>query len=139
MIQNRIEKKIMWRHLDMAGIVFYPKYYEWIDGCSHLFFEKISLSLLDLWKERQLQFTLVNTGCEYYKPGRYHQDIIITTHLVEVAGKTISIEHIMSDKLTGTDMVKAREKRICLDASNPERFRAIEIPPDIRHVLEVAL
>jgi len=27
------------------GIVFYPRYYEWIDACGHLFFESIGLNI----------------------------------------------------------------------------------------------
>ena len=55
--------------LDALCIVFYPRYYEWMDGCTHLFFEKINLDLVELWKKRQLIFSLVKTSCEYVLPG----------------------------------------------------------------------
>jgi len=37
MMQNVVERKIMWGDLDSLGIVFYPRYYEWIDASGHLF------------------------------------------------------------------------------------------------------
>ena len=89
MIQNKIEKIIMWGDLDSLGIVFYPKYYDWIDGYSHLFFDKISLNLVELWKKRQIVFGLIKTSCDYFSPGRYHQKIIITTHIEKIEKKIL--------------------------------------------------
>ena len=37
MFQNVIERQIGWGDLDPAGIVYYPRYYEWIDAAGHLF------------------------------------------------------------------------------------------------------
>ncbi|HUU80038.1 MAG TPA: acyl-CoA thioesterase, partial [Acidobacteriota bacterium] len=72
MKENIVERKIMWGDLDSLGIVFYPRYYEWIDACGHLFFESISLNIGDLWRERKIIFGLVETSSRYFKPGRYH-------------------------------------------------------------------
>jgi len=65
-----VERKIMWGDLDALGIVFYPRYYEWIDGCGHLFFEAAGFRQGDLWKERGLIFGLVETSCKYFCSGQ---------------------------------------------------------------------
>ena len=129
----------MWGDLDSLGIVFYPRYYEWIDASGHLFFEAIGLKLGNLWNERQILFGLVKTSCSYHKPGRYHQKISITTHVDALAQKTVVLKHAIRELPTGTLLVEGYEKRICLDVSDPDNFRAIDISDDILTVLKDAM
>ena len=137
--KNIVERTIMWGDLDALGIVFYPRYYEWIDGCSHLFFESLDLELKTLNEKRNINFGLVETGCAYLKPGRYHQTIQIVTHLEELHKKTILVKHdiLLSDD--GSLLVEGRERRICMDTSNPQKIRARDIPADILSIFKNAM
>jgi YbgC/YbaW family acyl-CoA thioester hydrolase len=138
MLVNTVVKRIMWGDLDSLGIVFYPRYYEWIDASGHLFFEACGLNLDRLWRERGLTFGLAETSCRYLAPGRYHQTLEIRTSLAELGGKTAVLSHQLVDQAAGALLVDGREVRICLDVSDPERFRAREIPADVRARLEAA-
>jgi len=127
----------MWGDLDPLGIVFYPRFYEWIDACGHLFFEKINLNMMALWRDKRIAFGLVETSCRYFKPGKYLGIIRITTSIDTLEERTVLLRHNIrasNDAL----MAEGLEKRICLDVSDPENFRAIYIPPDIYNVLESA-
>lgn len=138
MKQNIIERKIMWGDLDSLGIVFYPRYYEWIDACGHLFFESIQLNIGNMWRDRNLLFGLVETSCKYFHSGRYHQIIRIATQIETLETKTLTLGHTIRNADDDTLMVKGIEKRICLDASNLEDLQAINIPEDIYAVLKRA-
>ncbi|MFH2011235.1 MAG: acyl-CoA thioesterase [Pseudomonadota bacterium] len=129
--KNTVERKIMWGDLDSLGIVFYPRYYEWIDGCGHLFFASLNVNLNDLSKKRQIGFGLVETGCRYFRPGRYHETIRITTCIEELTDKTIHLNHRITLASDDTLMVEGFEKRICMDLSNPDNIRAMDIPKDV--------
>ena len=135
MKHNIVERKIMWGDLDSLGIVFYPRYYEWIDACGHQFFEAINLNLGMLWHERKILFGLVETSCRYVKPGRYHQEISIMTNIDSMDKKTLVLKHIIRASADDVLMVEGLEKRICLDVSDPQNFRGMEIPEDIYTVL----
>jgi YbgC/YbaW family acyl-CoA thioester hydrolase len=139
MVQQSVEKKIAWGDLDSLGIVFYPRYYEWIDESSHLLFDKIGLNLVELWKHRKLQFGLVKTGCEYFSPGRYHQKIIIQSHIEQVQQKTVTIRHTIVDKQQNRKMVSGMEKRICICEEKPHLLRACDIPGDIKAIVQKQL
>ena len=128
----------MWGDLDSIGIVFYPRYYEWIDASGHLFFESIGLNLGTLWKERDILFGLVETSCRYSSPGRYHQEIEIVTHIDALKAKTVLLRHVIRRLEDKGHMVAGHEKRICMDVSDRENFRAIKIPEDIHEVLQRA-
>jgi YbgC/YbaW family acyl-CoA thioester hydrolase len=138
MKENIVERKIMWGDLDSLGIVFYPRYYEWIDACGHLFFESISLNIGDLWRDRKIIFGLVETSSRYFKPGRYHQEIRIITTIDALKKKTVLLKHIIRGSRNDELLVEGSEKRICLDVYDPENFQVIEIPPDIFSLLKKA-
>lgn len=129
----------MWGDLDSLGIVFYPRYYEWIDASAHLFFESAGLDLGKLWGERQIQFGLIETSCRYASPGRYHQWTRIETTVKALGSKTLTLRHTIEDKVDARLMVTGIEKRICMDVSDPTTIRATAIPDDIHRVLENAI
>jgi YbgC/YbaW family acyl-CoA thioester hydrolase len=136
---HTVDRKIMWGDLDSLGIVFYPRFYEWIDASGHLFFEAVGLTIGDMWRDRKILFGLVETSCRYQQPGRYHQETRITTHVDALTEKTATLKHVISDRTTGALLVEGYERRICLDVSDPDNFRAINIPADILAVLEDAI
>jgi YbgC/YbaW family acyl-CoA thioester hydrolase len=137
--KQMVEKKIMWGDLDALGIVFYPRYYEWIDGCSHLFFESLNLNLKFLNEQRQINFGLIETGCRYFKPGRYHQTIRIVTQLEELEKKTILLKHQILSAEDDVLMVETRKKQIYINTSDSKKIRARDIPDDIYTILKEAL
>ncbi len=135
MKKNTIKKQIAWGDLDSLGIVFYPNYYKWIDASSHMFFKSLNLSLGSLWKERKIIFGLVETGCKYHFPGRYDEWIEIVTYIDDILDKAVLLRHDIFRLLDRSLMVDGFEKRICLDVSDTLKFKAIDIPQDIRIVL----
>jgi YbgC/YbaW family acyl-CoA thioester hydrolase len=138
MKQHIVERRIMWGDLDSLGIVFYPRYYEWMDACGHLFFESMDLNLGDLWRERRILFGLAETSSRYFRPARYHQKIRITTSIDGLEEKTVRLKHVIQDSEGDELLVEGLEGRICLDVSDPTDFRAIAIPSDIYDVLSQA-
>jgi len=135
MKSHTVDRKIMWGDLDSLGIVFYPRFYEWMDASGHLFFEAIGLTIGDMWLRRKILFGLVETSCRYQRPGRYHDEIRITTHVDALTEKTATLKHSIADRSSGALLVDGYEKRICLDVSDPDNFRAMDIPDDIMAVL----
>ena len=133
-----VDRQIGWGDLDPLGIVFYPRYAEWIDASAHLFFESIGLSLQNLWQNRQLLFGLIETTNRYHQPGRYHQHIQIHTGLEALGEKVITLKHTIESAADHSLMVAGIEKRICLHVSDPMNLRAVGIPADIRTMLDAA-
>jgi YbgC/YbaW family acyl-CoA thioester hydrolase len=139
MVENRVDRTIMWGDLDSLGIVFYPRYYEWIDAASHLFFESIGLNMGELWEKRGILFGLGETSCRYMKAGRYHQRISIITGIASIEIKTVVFRHTIEDASTHELMVEGMEKRICMNVSEPTKLRTVNIPGDISYVFREAM
>ena len=136
---NTVERRIMWGDLDAAGIVFYPRYSEWIDGCAHQFFETIGIPHDRLWKDHNMVFGLVETRCRFKNAGRYHQRILITTVLQELNSKGMTLQHTITRKGDDKILVIGLEKRICLDTSDPLNLKTAKFPKKIYQKLESVL
>lgn len=139
MKQQVIEREITWGDLDSLGIVFYPRYYEWMSASTHLFFDALALNLGTLLQERRITFSLAETSARYLRPGRYQQMIRITTKIEALEDRTVALLHQIR---SGTDsglMVEGREKRICVHIAASGALRAIAIPDDLRACLRKAL
>jgi len=130
-MENIVERRIMWGDLDAAGIVFYPRYSEWIDGCAHQFFEAIGIPHDRIWKDHRMIFGLVETQCRFKYAGRYHQHIVITTKLQELNARGMTLQHTITCKDNEKVLVVGIEKRICLDTSDPLNLKAAPIPKKI--------
>jgi YbgC/YbaW family acyl-CoA thioester hydrolase len=136
--QQLTEREIMWGDLDSLGIVFYPRYYEWMSASGHVFFDSIDLNLGTLLRERKIIFSLVETSARYFNPGRYQQKICIATEIEALGDKTVLLLHQIRLATDSTLLVEGREKRICLSVTDSEHLRAITIPDDIRACLQKA-
>jgi YbgC/YbaW family acyl-CoA thioester hydrolase len=139
MIQNEVERTIMGGDLDALGIVFYPRFYEWIDACGHIFLNKLGLNLDTLWSEQGILFGLGETSCRYHRPGRYLQKVRIVTGIESLDDKRIHLSHRIYLCEDNTLLVDGLEKRICMDVSNPARFHACNIPAGISEILRRTL
>ena len=138
MTQYAIERKIMWGDLDALGIVFYPRYSEWIDASGHHFFDKLGLNLGKLWTEHGILFGLVETTCQYRHSGRYYQRIKIVTQIEALSSKTVDLAHRIYACEDERLMVTGLEKRVCMDVTEPKRLKAQKIPPEVHTVLHQA-
>ena len=139
MEQNNVKRQIMWGDLDPLGIVFYPRYYEWMDACGNLFLEAISLGHRYLVNERKVGFPLVETSATYYKPGRYLQTVRILTNIHSLEEKVLVLKHSIEVPDDAGLLVEGFEKRICTDLSDTQNLRAINIPEDIYAILGKAM
>ncbi len=134
-----LDQKIMWGDLDPLGIVFYPNYYKWMDGCAHLFMESLGLPMKELLEKQGIIFALIETRCQYYSPGKYHQTVRIRTSLAAMEPKTLLLRYRFHRMPQDELMAQGWERRVCLDASDPLHLKARDIPQDIALILGSAL
>lgn len=133
--RNIVKRKVGWGDLDPLGIVFYPKFYEWMDEASHIFFERIGLNLLELLNKRNIIFALVETGARYIKPARYHDEIEIISYIKDVQEKILIMTHEIRLLKNDTLLIEGYEKRICLKRVRYQ-LKAIPFPEDIYQILK---
>lgn len=133
--RNSLKRRITWGDLDALGIVFYPRFYEWMDEASHIFFDKIGLNLVRLLREKGIIFALAETGARYIRPARYHDDIEIISYVKDIDDKTVTMYHEIRSLSEGGLLVEGYEKRICIRLISEGRFKSVSIPKSIKEII----
>ena len=129
--------QVRWGDVDAAGIVFYPRFYEWYDlGCEALF---ASLGLP--WPEAFPKYGIVGvpileSGARFLAPVRYGDVLTIRSAVAWVKGTTFRMEHTISvgERLCATGFeVRAWVAR---PATPGARLSAKPIPDEVARKLK---
>ena len=119
---------------DPAGIVFFPNFSRWMDQSSFAFFRACGVPP---WRELQRTRGIVGTPLleihtRFLRPATYGDTIEVHTTIEEWAAKTFRHRHAVrrGDEL----LCEGTEVRafVIRDPENPDRIKAIAIPPDIQ-------
>ena len=63
------QRKIRFSHCDPAGIVYFPHFFDMINGCVEDWFaEAVGVNSQELLIKRRVGFPIVNTRCEFFRP-----------------------------------------------------------------------
>jgi 4-hydroxybenzoyl-CoA thioesterase len=124
--------QVRWGDVDAAGIVFYPRFFEWYDyGCEALF-AAVGLP----WPEAFPRYGVVGvpileSGSRFVSPARYGDTLTIRSAVAWVKDKTFRMEHEIAagDRLCAAGFeVRAWVKR---PAAAGDRLEAAPIPEDV--------
>ena len=95
MLTNTRKIRVQWGDCDPAGIVFYPRYFEWFDAGTILLFEKAT----GLTKIRMLEkyggagLALLEARANFKVASHYGEDIEIETQVTEFRRSSFFVEH----------------------------------------------
>src|SRR4029453_4820167 len=112
MLTNTRLIRVQWGACAPAGIVFYPRYFEWFDAGTILLFEKAT----GLTKIKMLEryggggLALGGGGANVTGPPQYGDDIEIETSVKEFGRSSFSMLHRV--KKAGAPALEGHEKRV---------------------------
>jgi 4-hydroxybenzoyl-CoA thioesterase len=94
MVENDCSVKVRWSEADPAGIVFYPRFFEWFDLATEALFESVGLPWPVVFpKYRVVGVPIVESGARFVSPVRYGDEVRIRSAITEVRNKTFRVEH----------------------------------------------
>jgi 4-hydroxybenzoyl-CoA thioesterase len=105
--------RVQWGDCDPAGIVYYPRYFEWVDASTLLLFEKAT----GLTKIRMLEryggagLALLEARAAFKVASQYGDNLKIETRVTEFRRTTFFVEHRFT-KADGTLALEAFETRL---------------------------
>ena len=97
MVSHALTVKVRWSEADPAGIVFYPRFFEWFDLGTEALFESLGLPWPEMFPAEQIVgVPIVESGARFASPVRYGDEVRIETTVSEVREKTFRVEHAVS-------------------------------------------
>ncbi len=129
---------IEWAHCDKAGIVFYPRFYEWFDQATERLFKTVGLGYPELAARfGVLGMPLLESGARYENQCRLGDRIMLESWVDEWAARTFLVKHRVTHA-DGRPGLEGFERRVILvpDPDSAKGVKAAPIPADIRAALD---
>jgi len=86
--------KVRWSEADPAGIVFYPRFFEWFDLATEALFESLELPWPVIFpRYRIVGVPIVESGARFTSPVRYGDRVRVRSEVTEVGARTFRVAH----------------------------------------------
>src|ERR1700752_382617 len=88
---------VRWGDVDAAGIVFYPRFFEWYDYGSEALIASLGLAWPEMFpKYGIVGVPILESGSRFVSPARYGDTLSIRSIVAWVKDKTFRMEHEIS-------------------------------------------
>jgi len=123
---------IEWGDCDPAGIVWYPRYFEWFDASTAALFAAVGVSNSVMHKAwRIVGIPMVDTRAKFFLPSKFEDRLTIESTVLEFRRSSFDVRHRMLKD--GALAVEGFETRVWTvrDPEDPERLRSAPIPAEV--------
>jgi 4-hydroxybenzoyl-CoA thioesterase len=134
MLSNRKEIHVEWGDCDPAGIVYFPRFFEYFDACTNALFEKAGFHKAEMLQYYGLLgIPMIDTRAQFYAPASFGEMVVVETRITEWGRSSFQVEH----KLFKGDLLAAEgsEKRVWTvrDAGAAHGIRSEPIPEEVKN------
>jgi 4-hydroxybenzoyl-CoA thioesterase len=132
LLTNTRHVSVQWGDCDPAGIVWYPRYFEWFDASTAALFAAAGVSNGVMHKTyRILGIPMVDTRAKFFIPSKYEDELTIESTVIEFRRSSFDVSHRMLKN--GELAVEGFETRVWTvrDSDDPERLRSEPIPAEV--------
>ncbi|MEP4198017.1 MAG: thioesterase family protein [Aliishimia sp.] len=84
------DQKVLFKHCDPAGIVFYPRYFEMINDCVEAFFDKIGMPFETLHKDAALPTAQISTT--FHAPSRHGDALVLSLRISHIGTSSLGLK-----------------------------------------------
>jgi 4-hydroxybenzoyl-CoA thioesterase len=134
-----VQVQVGWGDCDPAGIVFYPRFYAWMDLSSHALAREMGISREAMLPPSRdmLGFPVVGTQAEYLSPARMDDVLEVRTWVSRVGRSSLSLRHeiVRVDKGREELLVLGREDRVFIGRDERGSMRSRELTASMRSAL----
>ena len=134
MLSNRKEIHVEWGDCDPAGIVYFPRFFEYFDACTNALFEKAGFHKPEMLKKYGLLgIPMIDTRAQFYAPASFGETVAVESRITEWGRSSFQVEH----KLYKGELLAAEgnEKRVWTvrDPLKPNGIRSETIPQEVKN------
>lgn len=129
-----------WGDCDPAGIVFYPRFYAWMDMVSHALAREMGIpreAMIPPGTD-MLGFPVVGTQAQYLTPARMDDELEVRTWVARVGRSSLSLRHEIVRLNAGGEedlLVRGREDRVFIGRNEQGEMQSRELTPRMREAL----
>jgi len=133
MLTNRREIQVEWGDCDPAGIVYFPRFFEYFDASTGALFEKAGLRKAEMLRTYGLVgIPLIEAAAQFFVPARFGETVEVESRIVEWGSSSFRVEHKLYRQ--GQLAAEGRERRVWT-VRDPERqsgLRSEPVPQEVK-------
>jgi 4-hydroxybenzoyl-CoA thioesterase len=132
LLTNTRKISVEWGDCDPAGIVWYPRYFEWFDASTAALFAAAGVSNSVMHKSyRIVGIPMVDTRARFFIPSKFEDALTIESTVTEFRRSSFDVHHRVLKN--GQLAAEGFETRVWTvrDSDDPERLRSQPIPPEV--------
>ena len=129
-----IPRRVQFAETDMAGIVHFANYFRWMEEVEHAFFRSVGLSVSMQHEGMHVGWPRVSTGCEFFGPVKFEDELELRLRVVKVGDKSFSYE--VDFLLGGRNVALGKTTSVCCELRPDGTMKSISIPPSLRERLD---
>ncbi|MEJ2408974.1 MAG: thioesterase family protein [Novosphingobium sp.] len=119
---------VRFAHVDGAGIVFYPRYFEMLNGAVEDWFARaLGADFRNMHQERGIGVPTVQLEAEFLSPGMLGDDLTVRITPRRVGRSSCTYDAVFT--ANGRDRLKASATLVCMNLTT---MKAVPWPDDIR-------
>jgi 4-hydroxybenzoyl-CoA thioesterase len=133
LLTNTRKVSVEWGDCDPAGIVYYPRYFEWFDDSTAALFSAAGVANGVMHKAYKIVgIPMVDTRARFLIPSKYEDELTIESTVVEFRRSSFDVRHRLLKN--GVLAVEGFETRVWTvrDPDDPERLRSQAIPEEVK-------
>lgn len=133
MLSNRKEIHVEWGDCDPAGIVYFPRFFEYFDACTNALFEAAGFRKAEMLKQYGLiGIPLVEASAQFHAPASFGDTVTVESRIVQWGTSSFRVEHrLYKGSVLGAE---GRETRVWTvrDTQSPKGMRGEVIPAEVK-------
>ncbi|RED49062.1 acyl-CoA thioesterase [Aestuariispira insulae] len=127
-------QKVLFNHCDPAGIVFYPRYFEMLNGVVEEWFEEaLNCSFAEMHLNRKTGVPTAHLEVDFKKPSRLGEELIFEIGVEKLGGSSADCVFAVTGR---ADHVLRFEGKLTLVYFSMETGRALRWPADLSQALK---
>lgn len=129
---NKRTIHIEWGDCDPAGIVYFPRYFEFFDACTSALFESVGLPKQEMLQKYSIAgIPLVESRARFLVPSSFGDTVIVESRVTQWGRSSFSVEHKLFKKQELA--VEGFEKRVWAVRApgNSKKLQSQAIPREV--------
>jgi 4-hydroxybenzoyl-CoA thioesterase len=129
---HRKQIHVEWGDCDPAGIVYFPRYFEYFDACTNALFESAGLPKPELLRTYGIVgIPLVETHARYIAPSSFGDTVLVETRITEWKSSSFRVEHkVYRGEILAVEATEVRVWTVRV-GSDPKRIESRPIPHEV--------
>ena len=131
-------RRVEFTETDMAGIVHFSMFFQYMEQCEHAFYRSLGYSVIDRPIDGNAGLPRISAHMDFKKPFRFEDDMEIELIVKEKRNRSLSYGFLF--RLSGEDEIRARGQLavVSVEGEPARGMRAVPLPKHMNSSIEQA-